>query len=54
MVERGKDSDEFEKMNLDLVQRSSPGDLSELIVVVMRVYVFEESLLKIKKKCNKK
>ena len=54
MVEDGKDSDEFEKMNLDLVQRSSPGDLSELIVVVMRVYVFEESLLKIKKKCNKK
>lgn len=50
MVEDGKDSDEFEKMNLDLVQRSSPGDLSELIVVVMRVYVFEESLLKIKKK----
>lgn len=54
MVEDGKDSDEFEKMNLDLVQRSSPGDLSELIVVVMRVYVFEESLLKIKKKMQQK
>ena len=53
MVEDGKDSDEFEKMNLDLVQRSSPGDLSELIVVVMRVYVFEESLLKIKKNATK-
>ena len=56
MVEGGKDSDEFEKMNLSgFNSENSPGDLSELIMGVMRVYVFEKSLLKIKKKkCNKK
>ena len=51
MVEGEKDSDEFEKINLSgFNSESSPGDLSELIVGVMQVFVFEESLLKIKKK----
>ena len=51
MVEGEKDSDEFEKINLSgFNSESSPGDLSELIVGVMQVLVFEESLLKIKKK----
>ena len=55
MIEGRKDSDEFEKRTwAGLIQTGTPENMSELIVGVMRVFLFEESLLKMKKSYKKK